>query len=150
VTGVPEVFEYGTTVSTDVKAQEPLGTRAIQLMQSDTYPNRFLDIHGRPTRLEVPERNNKPNLAQVLHVLAGPTYSEKIGKEGGRLDRLLNEGSSDHTIIEEFSLAALSRFPTEQENAELEKLIRQGPSRRQAFEDLVWGLITTREFIHNH
>ena len=81
VTGVPEVFEYGTTVSTDVKAQEPLGTRAIQLMQSDTYPNRFLDMHGRPTRLEVPERNNKPNLAQVLHMLAGPLTARRSEKK---------------------------------------------------------------------
>jgi hypothetical protein len=150
VTEVPEMFEYGTTVSTDVKAQEPLGTRAIQLMQSDTYPNRFLDIYGRPSRLEVPERDNKPNLAQVLHMLAGPTYSEKIGKDGGRLDKLLKKGASDHEIIEEFSLAALSRVPTEQENSELEKIIRQQPSRQQGIEDLLWGLITAREFIHNH
>jgi hypothetical protein len=150
VTGVPEVFEYGTTVSTDVKAQEPSGTRAIQLTQSDTYPSRFLDIHGRPTRLEVPERDNKPNLAQVLHMLAGPTYSEKIAKDGGRLDQLIKKGASDLEIIEEFSLAALSRFPTQQQNAELQKIIRQQPSRRQGIEDLLWGLITAREFVDNH
>ena len=153
VTGVPEVYQHASTIGgtlSKAKAQEPPGTRAIQLKETDVYPSRFLDIHGRPSRMEVPERDNKPNLEQVLNMLAGGTYTDKVGKEGGRLDRLLKSGASDREIIEEFTVAALSRFPTEQESAELEKMIRQQSSRRQAIEDLLWGLITAQEFIHNH
>jgi len=152
-TGVPEVYQHASTtggILSKAKAQEPLGTRAIQLKETDVYPSRFLDIHGRPSRMEVPERDNKPNLEQVLNMLAGDTYTDKVDKEGGRLDRLLKSGASDREIIEEFTVAALSRFPTEQESVKLEEMISQQSSRRQAIEDLLWGLITAQEFINNH
>ena len=149
VTGVPEVFEMQGMVSGQ-QGREPPGTRAVQLKESDTYPSPFLDYFGRPDRMAVPERDRSPNLAQAMHMLAGSTYTEKIHKEGGRLDRLLKSGASDQEIIEEFCLVGLGRFPTEEERADLERRIREHPSRRRAIEDLVWGLVTSQEFIYNH
>ena len=98
----------------------------------------------------LPERDSKPNLFQSLHMLVGSTYTEKLSKEGGRLGRLLQTGASDREIIEELFLAALSRLPTEGEQAELQEMIAHRPARRATLEDLVWALVSSREFAYNH
>jgi len=108
-----------------------------------------LEIYESPRRDVVPERSGKAKLAQALHRLAGATYNEKISKKGGRLDRLLEAGIADRDLIEEFYLAALSRFPTERELAGHMKLLRERP-RREVAEDLVWALLSSREFSENH
>ena len=146
VVGIPEVFERSSGAS----GTEPSGTKAIQLKESDTYHSIFMNAYGRPDRLMVPERDGRPNLAQAMHMLAGPTYTKKLSRQGGRMDRLLRRRASDREIIEEFSLAALSRYPTQEEQSELGRLIHHRSSRQEAIEDLVWGLITSREFAYNH
>ena len=146
VTGVPEVFagKYPLT------GAAPPGTRAIQLKLPLSYPSRFLDVYGMPIRDSIPERDGKASLTQALHMLVGSTYTRKLSQEGGRIDQLLKRGTSDREIIEEFYLAGLARFPTEEERVALEGMIRQQPPRREAIEDLFWSLISSREFVENH
>ena len=72
--------------------QAPAGTRAIQLRDPDTFFSRFLELYGRANRGAIPERNNKPNLGQALHVLAGATYVDRLGRPNSRLARLLEVG----------------------------------------------------------
>ncbi len=146
-TGVPEEFTRGQL---GVYWNLPPGTRAVHLGQPDKYPSRFLDLHARPNRQKVPERKVEPNLGQALHLLAGRTYTNKLSRKGGRIDRLLESGASDRTIIEEFSLTALSRFPTEREVEALGRMIQERTSRREAIQDMVWGLLASREFSYNH
>ncbi len=144
VTGVPETFE-----SSD-GGMAPSGTRAVQLSMPDIYPSPFLDMYGRPTREQIPERRVEPSLNQALHLLVGSTYSEKLAGQGGRLERLLRPGKADAEVIEELYLAAFSRFPREEELGALVKLIRQGASRQEAFANLTWALLASREFAYNH
>ena len=77
VTGIPETFSTAVTDGATV-GQAPAGTRAIQLRDPDTFFSRFLELYGRSNRGAVPERNNKPNLSQALHVLAGATYVDRL------------------------------------------------------------------------
>ena len=148
ITGIPEVFdgkderEYGGRL--------PAGTRAMNIVNPDLHPSRFLDIYGRPSRLAVPERKAGASLTQALHMLAGPTYTGKLSGKGGRIDRLLRSPASDREIVEEFYLAALSRFPTLEETGQLVEMVGARPSRKQALEDLLWGVIASREFAYNH
>ena len=139
VTGVPERF--GT---------KPEGTRAINLVSSDMYPSRFLDLYGRPNRQMVPQRKVEASLGQALHLLAGSTYTGKLSGKGSRIGRLLTAGASNAEIIKEFYLAALSRFPTAEELGELEQWLGGRQSRPQAVEDLVWALVGSREFAYVH
>ncbi|MXZ35405.1 MAG: DUF1553 domain-containing protein [Acidobacteria bacterium] len=139
VTGVPERF--GT---------KPEGTRAINLVSSDMYPSRFLELYGRPNRQMVPQRKVEASLGQALHLLAGSTYTGKLSGKGSRIDRLIAEGASNAEMVEEFYLAALSRFPTAEERGELEGWIEGQASRQRAAEDLVWALIGSREFAYVH
>ncbi len=148
ITGIPEVFEGKD--ERDYGGRQPAGTRAMNIVHPDLHPSRFLDIYGRPSRTAVPERKGGASLAQALHMLAGPAYTEKLSGKGGRIDRLLRSAAADREMVEEFYLAALSRFPTPEETRQLVGMIGAWPSRKQALEDLLWGVIASREFAYNH
>ncbi len=144
VSGVPEIFENGQG------GQAPLGTRAIQLEVPDIYPSDFLQMYGRPNRQQIPEIKASPSLSQALHMLAGTTYTEKISKKGGRIDRLIRNDASHREAIQELYLAAFSRFPSPLELAELESVLSRRSEKREALVDLIWSLVTSREFAFNH
>ena len=148
VTGVAQVFAHAR--SAERLGTLPPGTRAINVIEPDLYECDFCDMYGRSGRTSVPERKVKANLKQALHMLVGSTYREKISAHEGRLHLLLNSGASDREIITELVLAALSRFPTEEEMTTLEELIGQWPSRKQALENVLWAVVTSREFAENH
>lgn len=148
ITGIPEVFEGKD--EREYGGRQPAGTRAMNIVHPDLHPSRFLDIYGRPSRAAVPERKGGASLAQALHMLAGPTYTDKLSGKGGRIDRLLRSAATDSEIVEEFYLAALSRFPTPEETSQLADMVQAWPSRKQALEDLLWGVIASREFAYNH
>ena len=148
ITGIPEVFEGKD--ERDYGGRQPAGTRAMNIVHPDLHPSRFLDIYGRPSRTAVPERKGGASLAQALHMLAGPTYTDKLSGKGGRIDRLLRSEATDSEIVEEFYLAALSRFPAPEETGQLVAMVKARPSRKQALEDLLWGVIASREFAYNH
>ena len=146
VSGVPESFARASGAG----GKDPMGARAINIKDTDSYASRFLDMYGRTDRMMVPERDRNANLTQALHMLVGTTYTDKLSEEGSRIDRWMRNGASDKEIIEELCLAGLSRFPSEEEIKVLGGLIQNSPSRRRALEDLMWGLITSREFAYKH
>ena len=148
VTEVDEVFVSG-------KQGAPPGTRAIEILPGavfnpDESKSAFLEVFARNDRKTLPEIRPDPTLAQALHMLSSSTYTEKISEKGGRLDRLLKSGASDREITEELYLAALSRLPGSEEWARLKKQMAPWPSRRETMEAIVWALISSREFVHNH
>jgi hypothetical protein len=150
VTGVPETFSMQLPDTPDSGGQAPRGTRAVQLKETDIYHSPFLDIYGRPNRFSVPERNAKPNLSQALHILAGTTYNDKLFAKGGRIDGWVERGASNSEVVEELYLAAFSRTPKPQESAALVKLIEKNPERKEALRDLMWAVVSSREFAENH
>ncbi len=155
-TGVPVVFEQGSG------ARAPPGTRAVQLKVPAAWESRFMEVFGRPFRRTVPERLSPASLAQALHALVGSTYTENLSAQGGRIDRLFKGGANNEELIEELYLSALSRFPNRQERAAVRELLgrqsgiveqsffQQSTARRAAAENLLWALITSREFAYNH
>src|SRR5262249_53587850 len=149
VTGVPETFATAVPEGSSV-GQAPAGTRAIQLRDPDTFFSRFLELYGRANRGAIPERNTKPNLGQALHMLAGTTYVERLGGTNSRLARLLQSGASDKQIVEEFYLAALSRPPDREELQEVQGILAKRNDRESGLRELVWALISSREFAENH
>lgn len=150
VTGVPAMFTAYGPGAPRGESQMPLGTKAIQLRETDLFKSLFLDIYGRPNRAAVPERNTKPNLKQALHVLVGSTFNETLWNEGARVYDLYESGASDNKIIEELYLAALTRYPTAAEFRDLKGLIAKAASREEGLRHLQWGLLSSREFAENH
>jgi Protein of unknown function (DUF1553)/Protein of unknown function (DUF1549) len=149
VTGIPETFSTAVTDGATV-GQAPAGTRAIQLRDPDTFFSRFLELYGRANRGAIPERSNKPNLGQALHVLAGSTYIDRLSTPNSRLARLLQSQASDEKILEEFYLAALGRLPASEETQELKEILSQRGDREAGLREFVWALISSREFVENH
>jgi hypothetical protein len=147
-TGVPEKFEFHAYTADG--GDPPRDARALQMIP-DVCQSLFMDIFGRSMRNVLPTESPKPSLLEALHMFAGPTYTSKIFQPGGRLDRLLKKRASDDEVIKQFYLAALTRFPSPQEEIELLDFMRQRSSRREeALESLVWGIISSREFAYNH
>jgi hypothetical protein len=139
-TGVPEKF-----------GGYPAGLRATQL--PDTTPSSyFLDLFGRPARNVVCqcERTDNPNLGQVLHFMNSKGVNDRLTAKEGRIARLLDAKVSDRELIEEFYLAAFSRFPTDDEQLTAAWELTHAKDRRTAAEDLLWVLLNSKEFVFNH
>jgi hypothetical protein len=149
VTGIPETFSTAITEGATV-GQAPAGTRAIQLRDPDTFFSRFLELYGRSNRGAVPERNNKANLSQAMHVLAGATYVDRLNRPNSRLANLLAAGATDEKIFSEFYLAALTREPAADEVQELKTVLARRGDREAGLREFVWALISSREFAENH
>lgn len=149
VTGIPEAFSTAITDGAIV-GQAPAGTRAVQLRDPDTFYSRFLELYGRANRGAIPERNNRPNLSQALHVLAGATYVDRLGLPNSRLAKLLQSGATDEAIFTEFYLAALSRPPAADEVRELKAILARRGDRETGLREFVWALLSSREFAENH
>ncbi len=142
VLGVPEKYE-----------SLPLGTRAIQLWDSKVR-HYFLKTFGRPARVSSCEceRSDEANIAQVLHLLNSELISTKLQHEGGTVVKLLAQFGDDTKLTEEIYMIFLSRPPTETEQKAVTEHVRRNGAgkRRQAFEDVAWALLNSKEFMFNH
>ena len=140
----------------------PEGTHAIQL--PDTQVNSFfLTVFGRPPRVNVDaaEREHAPTIKQALHVINGDTLNNMLRDEEGAIEMFLKLGLSNPKILDHLYLSALSRYPTKQEKEalvrvldEAEQATRADPlerdPRRKPLEDLMWAMLTGKEFLFNH
>jgi hypothetical protein len=91
-------------------------------------------------------------MVQVLHISNGETINQKLKVKDNRLGKLLAANQTDEQIVEEAYLQALSRFPTAEEKTRIQSVVAeaQGVDRREVLEDVVWGILSSREFLFNH
>jgi hypothetical protein len=129
----------------------PAGTRAIQLPDGEVnHP--FLKAFGQPAR-ELAcecERESDGNLAQALQLINGPTVNEKVRNANNRLGKLLAAKTKDDEILTELYYAALGRAPFDDEKQIALDHVNKRDDKRKAWEDVVWALINTREFLFRH
>ena len=65
--------------------------------------------------------------------------------------RLVRRHAADAALVEELYLTVFSRRPDEKEKQTAVAYLARDPSRRrQAAEDLAWGLLNALEFVFNH
>lgn len=140
VTGVPERLNGYA-----------LGTRAVELTDAE-FPSLWLDLFGRPPRVAPCdcERTNAASVSQALALLNGEAIQAKIQSPDGVLSALLQSSRADDALIEELFLAAFARRPTAAERQAVMTAITQSPSRAEGFQDLLWALINSKEFMFNH
>jgi hypothetical protein len=154
---VLDAYSAVTEVSTPFPGY-PEGFRALQLRDSQVR-SYFLKAFGRPERNTTCacERTENASLAQVLHVSNGDTLDDKLRAKKNALSRLLEKGASDEEVLDELYLAALARFPSEKERPEALAVIADGrkaegdsaEARRAILEDLLWGILSGKEFLFN-
>ncbi|GIW88181.1 MAG: surface protein [Isosphaeraceae bacterium] len=129
----------------------PRPTRATQL-PGVRHRDDFLKAFGKPDRLLTCEceRAESVTLAQAFQLINGSAIRSKLEADNNRISRLLASDLSDQAILDELYLAALTRFPTDAERAGLLEHLRTSPHRRQAWEDITWALINSKEFLLRH
>jgi hypothetical protein len=89
-------------------------------------------------------------LAQALHTLNSDAIATKISSSNGRLAAMLAAKKSPEQIVEELYLVSLSRRPTSSELAECKKLLAETPNPKSFYEDLMWSLLNSKQFLFVH
>jgi hypothetical protein len=123
-------------------------------LPDDGFDSEFLTIFGRPKRESVCEceRSSEANLSQTLHLLNSQELQGKLGSAGSRAAKLADDQRPDSVKITEIYKVALGRSPTMDEleisQSHLEKRRRDNKAR-QGYEDLIWAVLNTKEFLFN-
>lgn len=146
-------------------ANLPPGTRAIALPDNSyNQSSPFLRVFGRPEGASVCEceRVQSSSLTQSLHMINAPDIRAKLAHPAGRAERLARDSRPIETRITELYLTAFAREPRADElktamsylaeprvNAAGRKVDAQAAAREN-FQDLLWAIMTTKEFLFNH
>ena len=155
VTSVPSDFNKIAFLGGDRNDTKfyPKGTKAIQLFDSSVESN-FLKTFGRNQRRITCEceRSDEPSIIQALHLSNGETLNNKLSEKGGIIDQWIEKYPTDNAgLVRAAYLRTLCRQPTPQEQqAIVQELERNADDRRVAIEDLLWSLMTSREFLFNY
>jgi hypothetical protein len=143
----------------------PTGTRAIALPDNSyNTASPFLRVFGRPENESVCEceRVQSSSLAQSLHLMNAADIRGKLGVGGGRAERLAKSENPPEDQIRELYLVAFARQPHADETkvaldyfAEPRTDAAGNPLNPQQaatenYQDLIWALINTKEFLFNH
>ena len=159
-----DAIDQLTGAQTDF-ADLPPGTRAIAL--PDNSYNRsspFLKVFGRPEGASVCEceRVQSSSLAQSLHLMNAADVKAKLATPDGRADRLAKSTSPRPRSSASSTWPPISREPSAEElqvgrgvprraaARRAGQAARSRQARREAYEDLLWALINTKEFLFNH
>lgn len=129
----------------------PASARAVDLPH-EGFGSYFLDTFGRPKRVTgcECERTSGSNLSQVLLLANSNDIENKIAASDGRIARLVNEKKPPEEVVEELYLAAFSRLPNETERKRTLEYIQKKKDPRRAYEDILWSLLNSKEFVLNH
>ncbi len=153
------------TGSTTSFADLPAGTRAIALPDNSyNKSSAFLRVFGRPDGSSVCEceRVQTSSLGQSLHLMNGSDIKAKLKTTKGRADNLSRDKRPNSEKVKEIYLAAFSREPRANElkiavdfleeplSDANGNLLKGVTAERQKFEDLLWALMNTKEFLFNH
>jgi hypothetical protein len=125
--------------------------RAIML-PDESFPSYFLDVFGRPQRISACEceRVGEANLAQALHLLNSDEIQTKLARAGGRAEQMAKDPRPDAEKVDELFLWAFARKPTaEQRDVALVHIAKYAVNKKVAYENILWALLNTKEFVFN-
>lgn len=146
-------------------ADLPPGTRAVALPDNSyNVASPFLKIFGRPEAASVCEceRAQAPSLGQSLHLMNSSDVKAKLAFNKGTADILSQPDAKEPDGIRTIYLAAFSREPTGEELSIAEshlvkprtdsagKALSPQRAKRMGYEDLLWAIMNTKEFLYNH
>jgi hypothetical protein len=139
-------------------ADTPPGTLAISLPDNSyNKSSNFLKVFGRPEGASVCEceRVQSASLAQSLHLMNAQDVKQKLAMDKGRADLLSKGTQPESEKLREMYLAAFAREPrVDEAKTAADYLSKYGAAspaaKRRAYEDVLWALINTKEFLYNH
>ena len=128
----------------------PTETRAVQL-PDNAFNSYFLTVFGRPQAESACEceRSADVSLAQMLHLINSKSIQAKL--RDGRPKSLAAGDRSHEDRLRELYLISYSRPPTSGEIEAAKAYIERKKEKvQEAYEDIVWALLNTKEFLFNH
>ena len=145
-----DAVDQATAVKTAFRGL-PAGTRAIQLPDED-YSNQFLSLFGRPKRESACEceRTAEPSLSQSLFVLNDSFLLGKATSKTGYSAALAADKRGDDEKLSELFLRVFSRQPSERELRDATAYINSEKDTKKAYGNLLWALMSTKEFMYVH
>ena len=125
----------------------PADTRAIELPLP--VSSRFLSLYGRSSREFLGDLDPKlePTLTQALYMINSRDVHQKLRSANGVLTHSIKAKLNNRELVNELYLTTLSRYPTDEELKTAKAYLTESPKRRAGGEDLLWALISSREFI---
>lgn len=142
-------------VATEVPEEFPgvrKGTAAINLADN-SVPSYFLDVFGRSRRIQVAEPSQETTIAQALALINGPTVNSRISNPDGFLAQKIISRLGEREekpLIENLYLNTLARFPSPAEIKDAVEYLKKATTPKEGFEDLMWALMNSKEFLFNH
>lgn len=129
----------------------PRGLAATQLPGA-RMGGSFLKVFGKPDRLLTCEceRSESTTLAQAFQLINGDAVRARLEAPDNRIGRLIASGIPDPLILDELTLAALSRPPTDSERTAFLAYVQKAGGRRQGWEDVAWAILNSKEFLLRH
>lgn len=149
----------------------PAGTRAVALPDNSfNASSYFLTVFGRPESSSACEceRSATASLSQSLHLLNSGEIHARLSADTGRAARLAADPRGDDAKLREVYRVACARDPRPEETAAAldhlarrvaavkedtdatETAVARLKARREAWEDLLWAVLNTKEFLFNH
>lgn len=168
VTGVPEVFEITNDYISGLPEgtlKLPVGTRAVQLPVNDfttlintmgkyvryeTHP--FLRTFGQPGRTQTCECDREQTFGrkQALELIIGQETSDRLTEKQNCLSELLGQNLSDSEVLKALYVRALCRAPSASTAKSLLQHVAGSENKRQAWEDILWTILNSQEFVYQH
>jgi hypothetical protein len=90
-------------------------------------------------------------VVQSLHLMNSPSLQTKLTSPKSRVASWAGSSAAPVEVVRDIYLAAYARPPeASEQEAALAHLSREGASKTEAVQDLVWALVNTAEFVFNH
>ncbi len=151
---IAEVFLDSVDQATGAKTKfngVASSARAVDLPH-ENFGSHFLDTFDRPRRVTgcECERSSGATLAQVLTLANSDEIESKVADAQGVIARLVKDQKSHDEIVDELYLGSLSRFPNAEERTKTKYFVDSIENKSEAYQDLLWTLLNSREFMFNH
>ena len=113
--------------------------------------NEFLSAFGQSHREFLTDIDPKlePNLVQTLTMINSPYIENKVDN-GTTTRAIAKDAKTDEDVVRECYARTFSRQPTPTELTTATALISKAKNRTEGTQDLLWALLTAREFYFNH
>jgi hypothetical protein len=132
--------------------QDRYAPRRAIMLPDESFASYFLDVFGRPQRLSACEceRVSEANLAQALHLLNSDEVQGKLSRQGGRAEQMAKDPRPDTEKVDELFIWAFAHPPAPaQREMALAHIDQHAKDKKSAYENILWALLNTKEFVFN-
>lgn len=151
---------FDQVTGAQVKFVAPKGTggpaktaalRAIDL-PDEAVKTPLLMAFGKPERSSACEceRSGAATLTQSLYLIGSTELHNKLKDKAGRAAQLATDPRPVPEKVKEIYLWVYARPPLVDEMQTVERFLNANGNRKEAYEDVMWALLNTKEFLFNH